>query len=106
MQLVRCDIAYAVIQLSRACSKPAMTHMAATKRVLLYTKGTPDLAIVYKRGEFGLRNSADASFAANPDSHKSRSCYALRCTRKLRRGDTNANSPIDFRSGRFCGNLR
>lgn len=55
-------------QLSRACSKPATINMAAAKRVLYYTTGTPDLVIVFKRGQFELTDYTDASFAASTDS--------------------------------------
>ena len=74
-QVTRYDISYTVNQLSRACSKPAILHMTAAKRLLRYLKGAPDLAITYRKGNFGLTGYTDASFAANPDSRKSTTGY-------------------------------
>ena len=36
-------VAYSVTQLTRAMSNPKDEHMVASKRVLRYLKGTPDL---------------------------------------------------------------
>ena len=43
----RWDIAYSVMQLTRAMSNPKDEHMVAAKRVLRYLKGTPDLCVRY-----------------------------------------------------------
>lgn len=74
-QVTRYDITYTVNQLSRACSSPSTVHMAAAKRLLRYLKGRPDLAITYKKGNFGLSGYTDASFAANPDNRRSTTGY-------------------------------
>ena len=42
----RWDIAYVVMQLTRAMNNPKDEHMVAAKRVLRYLKGTPDLCEV------------------------------------------------------------
>jgi len=49
--------------------------MTAAKRLLSYLKGALDLAITYRKGNFGLTGYTDASFAANPDSRKSTTGY-------------------------------
>lgn len=65
------DMCYAVNQLTRRCRKPAKVHMSAAKHVLRYLKGSTDLPIIYKQGQFQLHAYTDASFAANPDNRKS-----------------------------------
>ena len=57
--------------LTRACSKPAEIHMTAAKHALRYLRGTTDLPIVYKRGQFWMVSYTNASFGANPDNRKS-----------------------------------
>ncbi len=74
-QVTRYDICYAVNQLTRACSKPSTIHMTAAKHLLRYLKGSPDLAIIYKKGQFAMHGYTDASFAANPDNRKSTTGY-------------------------------
>ena len=46
----RWDIAYSVMQLTRAMSNPKDEHMVAASRVLQYLKGTPDLCVRYSEG--------------------------------------------------------
>ena len=70
-QCTRYDLCYAVNQLTRACSRPAEIHMTAAKHALRYLRGTTDLPIVYKRGQFRMVSYTDASFGANPDNRKS-----------------------------------
>ena len=65
-QYTRYDLCYAVIQLTRACSNPAEIHMTTTKHALRYLRGTTDLPIVYKRGQFRMVSYTDALFGANP----------------------------------------
>ena len=45
----RWDIAYSVMQLTRAMSNPKDENMVAAKRVLRYLKGTPDLCVRYSK---------------------------------------------------------
>ena len=40
-----------------------------------YLKGSPDLTIIYKKGQFAMHGYTDASFAANPDNRKSTTAY-------------------------------
>ena len=75
-QCTRYDLCYVVNQLTRACSKPAEIHMTAAKHSLRYLlRGTTDLPIVYKRGQFRMVSYIDASFGANPDNRKSTTGY-------------------------------
>ena len=57
-QVTRYDICYAVNQLTRASSKPAMIHMTAAKHLLRYLKGSPDLSIICKKGQFTIHTYA------------------------------------------------
>ena len=74
-QCSRYDLCYAINQLTRACSKPAEVHMTAAKHALRYLRGTTDLSIVYKRGQFRMVSYTDVSFEANPDNRKSTTGY-------------------------------
>ena len=74
-QCTRCDLCYTVSQLTRACSKPAEIHMTAAEHALRYLRGTTDLPIVYKGGQFRTVLYTDASFGANPDNRKSTTGY-------------------------------
>ena len=62
------DLCYAVNQLTRAHSKPAMVHITAAKHLLRYLEGSPDLAIIYKKGQFAMHGYTDAPFAVNPEN--------------------------------------
>lgn len=74
-QCTRFDLTYAANQLTRACSGPGQVHMTAAKHVLRYLRGTPDLPIIFKRGQFRMTAYTDASFGANPDNRKSTTGY-------------------------------
>ena len=74
-QVSRYDMCYAVNQLTGGCSKPAKVHMSAATYVLRYLKGSADLSIIYKQGQFQLHAYTDTSFAANPDNSKSTSSF-------------------------------
>ena len=49
--------------------------MTAAKHALRYLRGTTDLPIVYKRGQFRMVPYTDASSGANPDNCKSTTGY-------------------------------
>lgn len=72
-QCTRFDLSIAVNQLTRACSKPAQTHMTAAKHEL--QSRTRPVPITYKRGQFRIAAFVDASFGANPDNRKSSTVY-------------------------------
>ena len=71
----RWDISYAILQLTRATSKPSTAHLKKTKRVLRYLEGHQELNIVYSSGYFKLQAFADVSFANDPDKRRSTSDY-------------------------------
>ena len=62
-QCTRYDVAFSTMQIARHMAKPTSVHMAAAERILRYLRGTPNLAIVYKRGSsFDLTRYCDASY--------------------------------------------
>ena len=67
----RWDIGYAVTVLSRAMSAPTSAHLVATKRVLRYLRGTPDLPTTFRNGPLLLTGFSDSDFAAETDYHRS-----------------------------------
>ena len=69
----RWDISYAVLQLTRATSKPSTAHLKKAKHALWYFKGHQQLDIVYRSGYFKLQAFADASFANDLDKRRSTS---------------------------------
>ena len=74
-QCTRYDLCNAVNQLRGACSNPAEIHTTAAKHALRYLRGTTDLPIVYKRGQYWMVSYTDASFGANPDNRISTTGY-------------------------------
>ena len=71
----RWDISYAVLELTRATSKPSKAHWTKAKHVLRYIKGRPQLDIVYRSGKFNIQAWADASFAQDLEKRRSTSGY-------------------------------
>ena len=69
----RWDIAYSVMQLTRAMSNPKDEHMVAAKRVLRYL-GTPDLCVRYSK-DFTLHGYSDANHSDDPNNSRSVSGY-------------------------------
>ena len=49
--------------------------MTVAEHTLRYLRGTTDLPIVYKRGQFRMVSYTDASLGANPDNRKSTTGY-------------------------------
>jgi hypothetical protein len=71
-------MAYAASELGRFMKHPGKEHFNAAKHVLKYVKGTLDRKLFYKRGgDMQLRCYADADYAGDRDSRKSRSGYAI-----------------------------
>lgn len=66
----RWDISYAVLQLTKATSKPSKTNLTRAKLVLRYLQDQPDLPIAFKSGHFNLSAFADASCANDPDKRR------------------------------------
>ena len=69
----RWEIGYAVMVLCRGMNKPTNMHLAGAKRVLRYLKGTPDLPIKFRRGQWQLHGFCDANFAGSSESLQKRS---------------------------------
>ena len=72
----RSDIAYAVSNVAKFCSKPTTRHWSAVKRILRYLRGTFDYGLQYV-GD-GLQESvgySDADWAGEVDNYKSTSGY-------------------------------
>ena len=70
----RWDIAYSVVQLTRAMSNPRDEHIIAAKRVLRHLEGTPDLYVRYWK-DFTLHGYSDASHSDDPNNYRSVSGY-------------------------------
>ena len=70
----RWDIAYSVIQLTRAMSNPKDENMVAARRVLRYLKGTPDLCVRCSK-DFTVHGNSDASHSDDPNNSRSVSGY-------------------------------
>ena len=87
--MTRYDILYAVNQLARAMSKPAKTHIGATKHLLRYLAGSTDFSITYKQGGFRVAACSDANCGNNPDNGRSTSSYIVML----------ANAQIGFKVG-------
>ena len=83
----RWDIAYSVMQLTRAMGNPKDEHMVAAKRVLRYLKGTTDLCVRYSK-DFTLHGYSDASHSDDPNNSRSVSGYLYRF----------AGGPVTWRS--------
>ena len=78
----RPDISFAVSELSRFVSAPAVAHMKAVKHLLRYLKGTMALGIVYSKTGGGgpinvLAPYVDADWAGDPDSRRSTTGYVI-----------------------------
>ncbi|UYV60109.1 K02A2.6-like [Cordylochernes scorpioides] len=76
-QRTRPDIAYAVSQLARYCSKYTRKHWVAAKRILRYLKSSEHLDITYRRTGEQLCVYSDADWGTNLEDRKSRSGYVV-----------------------------
>ncbi|KAI0991961.1 hypothetical protein K3495_g16225 [Podosphaera aphanis] len=75
----RPDLVFPVTHLSQFSSCPGSTHLAATKRVLRYLKGTIHQKLFFPRKHGSMIHGyADASWCNNLDDRKSYSGYVLR----------------------------
>ena len=73
----RPDIAFAVNNVARFCSKPTKSHWVALKRIFLYLKGTTHLGLLYsKHAETkALTGYSDADWAGDCNDYKSTTGY-------------------------------
>ena len=80
----RPDIAYAVSNVSKYCSKPTHRHWCAVKRIFRYLKGTMNLGISYQRFESDdCVGFSDADWAGDVSDRKSTSGYCFKFGRSL-----------------------
>ncbi|UYV82515.1 hypothetical protein LAZ67_21002634 [Cordylochernes scorpioides] len=71
------DIAYAVSQLARYCSKYTRKHWVAAKRILRYLKSSEHLGITYRRTGEQLCVYSDVDWGTNLEDRKSTSGYVV-----------------------------
>ena len=73
----RPDIAFAVNNVARFCSKPTKSHWVAVKRIFHYLKGTTHLGLLYsKHAETeALTGYSDADWAGDCNDYKSTTGY-------------------------------
>ena len=76
-RFTRPDLLFAIGILSTHCNEPTRAHMRQAITVLKYIKESPDLAIVYKRGNLSSTIYADASHAIHTDG-KGHGCLVLK----------------------------
>jgi acid phosphatase class B len=70
----RPDIAFAVSNVARFCSKPTMEHWTAVKRIMRYLRGTADLGLLYSKSDEFIGYS-DADWRGDCNDHKSTSGF-------------------------------
>ncbi|GAU39416.1 hypothetical protein TSUD_323640 [Trifolium subterraneum] len=74
----RPDLTFSVCLIARYMERPTETHLAASKRVLRYLKGSLDFGILYKRNcELTLEGWSDSDYAGDLDDRKSTSNYVF-----------------------------
>ena len=74
----RPDIAFAVSNVARFCSRPTKEHWVAVKRILKYLKGTANYGLLYTKKDDANRvivGFSDADWAGNANDRKSTSGY-------------------------------
>ncbi|KAL0560852.1 hypothetical protein IC582_001266 [Cucumis melo] len=72
------DIMYAVSLISRFMESPTKFHLLASKRILRYIKGTPDLGILYQRKrKLNFVGFSDSDYAGDLNDRKSTSGYVF-----------------------------
>ena len=74
----RPDIAFAVSNVARFCSRPTKEHWVAVKCILKYLKGTANYGLLYTKKDDANRvivGFSDADWAGNANDRKSTSGY-------------------------------
>jgi hypothetical protein len=78
---IRPDLAYNVGMVSRFMQKPKVSHLAATKRILRYLKGTLDYGILFSVADEGkeckLVGYTDSSWCSDVEDRKSTDGYVF-----------------------------
>ncbi len=74
----RPDIAYAVNNVARFCSKPSKEHWVAVKRIFRYLKSTINFSLVYCKDNTGLVGYSDADWGVDHNDFKSTTGYLFK----------------------------
>ena len=78
-QWTRPDIAFAVSNVAKFCSKPTEEHYTAVKRIMRYLKGTIDHGLLYPTNESqGFVGFSDADWAGDINDRRSTSGYLFK----------------------------
>ncbi|MCH99895.1 cationic amino acid transporter 1-like, partial [Trifolium medium] len=77
----RPDLAYSVGVVSKFMQKPKLSHLAATKRILRYIRGTVDYGIIFPNSDKGnqceLTAYTDSNWCGDADDRKSTAGYVF-----------------------------
>ena len=72
----RPDIAFAVSNVAKFCSKPTKSHWTAVKRIMRYLKGTTRYGLLYRESDFKeCVGYSDADWAGDVNDYRSTSGY-------------------------------
>ena len=75
----RPDIAYAVSNVARFCSKPTMEHWKSIKHIMLYLNGTWNYGLLYDKEKVtDFMGYSDADWAGDLDDRRSTSGYVFK----------------------------
>ncbi|XP_026458451.1 uncharacterized protein LOC113358957 [Papaver somniferum] len=77
LTLTRPEIAFAVNLVCQHMQHPRTTHMAATKRILRYIKGTLGFGLTFTKGSSFLLGFSDAKWDGNVDERRSTGEYCI-----------------------------
>ena len=75
MICTRPDITQAVRVVSRYMANPGGEHWKTVKRILIYIRGSSDVALCYGGSKFTVRGYVDSDFAGDLDKRKSTTSY-------------------------------
>ena len=79
--MTRPDIAYAVSNVAKFCTKPTKEHWTTVKKIVRYLKGTPNHGLLYKSQPSVDSNAfvgfSDSNWAGDIDDRKSTSGYVF-----------------------------
>ena len=74
----RPDIAFAVSNVARFCSKPTKEHWTAIKRIMRYLRGTTNLGLLYTKSDsMECIGYSDADWGGDCNDHKSTSGFLV-----------------------------
>jgi hypothetical protein len=77
LTFTRPDISFSVHQVCQYMAAPTTIHLAATKRILRYLRGTLFHGIAFTPGPLTLSAYTDADWAGDPDDRRSTSGYLV-----------------------------